>query len=133
MQAPLTADFSAVKDSLSELDTGIIPRGGTNLKAAIEAANDAFGKGESENRALIIFTDGEELEEDTLIVTPTSFRRRYTDWLPSLNIRYEARKDLIFRGAVSRSVVRPNIEQLAPIFLVEENDEGDRLFKFDVF
>lgn len=74
--------------------------------------------------------DGEELEEDTLIVTPTSFRRRYTDWLPSLNIRYEARKDLIFRGAVSRSVVRPNIEQLAPIFLVEENDEGDREGEF---
>ncbi len=74
--------------------------------------------------------DGEELEEDTLIVTPTSFRRRYTDWLPSLNIRYEARKDLIFRGAVSRSVVRPNIEQLAPIFLVEQNDEGDREGEF---
>jgi TonB-dependent receptor len=74
--------------------------------------------------------DGEVLEEDTLFVTPTSFRRRYTDWLPSLNVRWEAREDLVFRAAASRSVVRPNIEQLAPIFTVEENDEGEREGEF---
>ena len=66
LQAPLTSDFAATKDTLSELDTDIIPRGGTNLTEAITAANDAFGKGESDQRALIIFTDGEELEEDAV-------------------------------------------------------------------
>ena len=66
LQAPLTSDFSATKDTLAELDTDIIPRGGTNLTEAIVAANDAFGKGESDQRALIIFTDGEELEEDAV-------------------------------------------------------------------
>jgi Ca-activated chloride channel homolog len=66
LQAPLTADFAATKDTLFELDTDIIPRGGTNLTEAITAANDAFGKGESDQRALIIFTDGEELEEDAV-------------------------------------------------------------------
>ncbi len=64
LQAPLTADFSAVLGSLEELDTEIIPRGGTNLAEAIRVAVDAFGKGESEHRALIIFTDGEELDAD---------------------------------------------------------------------
>ncbi|MEA3212991.1 MAG: Ca-activated chloride channel [Chthoniobacter sp.] len=64
LQAPLTADFSAVLNSLSELDTEIIPRGGSNLAEAIRVAVEAFGKGESEHRALIIFTDGEELEAD---------------------------------------------------------------------
>ena len=66
LQAPLTADFSAARDTIGELDSDIIPRGGTNLTEAILAANDAFGKGESEHRALIIFTDGEELEEDAV-------------------------------------------------------------------
>ena len=53
-------------NSLTELDTEIIPRGGTNIAAAIKAAVEAFGKGESDNRALIIFTDGEELEENAV-------------------------------------------------------------------
>ena len=64
LQAPLTADFSAVLNSLNELDTEIIPRGGTNLAEAIGVAVEAFGKGESEHRALVIFTDGEELDAD---------------------------------------------------------------------
>ena len=64
LQAPLTADYSAVLNTLRELDTDIIPRGGTDIAAAIKEANDAFGKGESDNRCLVLFTDGEELEED---------------------------------------------------------------------
>ncbi|HYR59174.1 MAG TPA: VWA domain-containing protein [Chthoniobacteraceae bacterium] len=63
-QAPLTADYGAVLNSLNELDTDIIPLGGTNIAEAIRVANDAFGKGESEHRALIVFTDGEEIDFD---------------------------------------------------------------------
>jgi TonB-dependent receptor len=74
--------------------------------------------------------DGEVLEDDMLFITPTSFKRRYTDWLPSLNLRYEAQNDLVFRAAVSRSVVRPNIEDLAPRFTIEENDDGEREGEF---
>ena len=66
LQAPLTVDYSAVLGSLAELDTDIIPRGGTNIAAAIKTAVEAFGKGESENRALILFTDGEELDDDAV-------------------------------------------------------------------
>ncbi len=64
LQAPLTADSNAVLSSLQELDTEIIPRGGTDIAGAIRTAMDAFGKGESDHRALIIFTDGEELDAD---------------------------------------------------------------------
>jgi Ca-activated chloride channel family protein len=53
-----------VLSSLKELDTEIIPQGGSNLAGAITAAREAFGKGESENRALVIFSDGEELDAD---------------------------------------------------------------------
>ena len=64
LQAPLTVDHSAVLNALQELDPEIIPRGGTNIAAAIRTARDAFGKGESDNCALVIFTDGEELEDE---------------------------------------------------------------------
>ena len=66
LQAPLTVDYGAVLGSLAELDTEIIPRGGTNITAAIQLAVEAFGKGERENRALILFTDGEELDDDAV-------------------------------------------------------------------
>ncbi|MEA3189210.1 MAG: Ca-activated chloride channel [Chthoniobacter sp.] len=66
LQAPLTIDYSAVLSSINELDTNIIPRGGTNITAAIKMAAEAFGKGESENRALVLMTDGEELDENAV-------------------------------------------------------------------
>lgn len=64
LQAPLTLDQGAVLGSLDELDTTIIPKGGTNIAAAIRQAQEAFGKGEGQTRALIILTDGEELDAD---------------------------------------------------------------------
>lgn len=64
LQAPLTLDYNAVLTSLEELDTTIIPKGGTNIAAAIREAEEAFGKGEGQTRALVIFTDGEELDTD---------------------------------------------------------------------
>ncbi len=66
LQAPLTFDHGAVLSALRELDTTIIPRGGTDIAEAIRESVDAFGKGESDNRALVLFTDGEELEESGL-------------------------------------------------------------------
>ncbi|HEX8295787.1 MAG TPA: VWA domain-containing protein [Chthoniobacteraceae bacterium] len=68
LQAPLTVDFGAVMDSLKELDTEIIPQGGSNLAEALKVSVEAFGKGESDHRALIIFSDGEELDADGLKV-----------------------------------------------------------------
>lgn len=64
LQAPLTLDYSAVVNSLDELDTSVIPKGGTNIAAAISTAEEAFGKAEGQTRALIILTDGEELDAD---------------------------------------------------------------------
>ena len=51
---------------MNALDTDTIPRGGTNIASAIREAADAFGKGESTHRALVLFTDGEELEDDAV-------------------------------------------------------------------
>ncbi|MBU6183192.1 MAG: VWA domain-containing protein [Verrucomicrobia bacterium] len=64
LQAPLTLDQNAIINSLGELDTTVIPKGGTNIAAAIATAREAFGKAEGNTRALVILTDGEELAAD---------------------------------------------------------------------
>ncbi|MGA3171800.1 MAG: VWA domain-containing protein, partial [Chthoniobacteraceae bacterium] len=66
VQAPLTIDYSAAQAALTDLDTDTIPRGGTNIASAIREADEAFGNGEGKYRALILFTDGEELEDDAV-------------------------------------------------------------------
>src|SRR5438105_14800041 len=61
LQAPLTIDYDAAVESINDLDTKTIPEGGTNISEAIALALQTFGKSATGNRALIIFTDGEEL------------------------------------------------------------------------
>ncbi|NNE94129.1 MAG: VWA domain-containing protein, partial [Verrucomicrobiales bacterium] len=62
LQAPLTVDHDAIIESIDQLDTEIIPRGGTNLSAPVQMALETFEEAESEESALIIFSDGEDLE-----------------------------------------------------------------------
>src|SRR5438874_721435 len=66
MQAPLTIDYDAVVEAITDLDTKTIPEGGTNISSAITLATQSFGKSAMGNRALIIFTDGEELSGDAV-------------------------------------------------------------------
>src|SRR6266700_1968486 len=66
LQAPLTIDYDAVVEALSDLDTKTIPEGGTNISSAITLATQSFGKSAMGNRALVIFTDGEELSGDAV-------------------------------------------------------------------
>ena len=66
LQAPLTIDYEAVTESINDLDTKTIPEGGTNISSAIDLATQSFGKSAAGNRALIIFTDGEELSGDAV-------------------------------------------------------------------
>ncbi|MBI1196694.1 MAG: TonB-dependent receptor [Phenylobacterium sp.] len=73
---------------------------------------------------------GQPVADDTVFVTPNSFSQTYTDVLPSLNLRYSAAEGVLLRGAVFRSVVRPPVGDIAPRFLVDENDDGDREGEF---
>jgi Ca-activated chloride channel family protein len=66
LQAPLTIDYDAAVEAINDLDTTTIPEGGTNISAAIDLAVQTYGKSAIGNRALIIFTDGEELSGDSL-------------------------------------------------------------------
>lgn len=64
LQCPLTLDFGAFEQSLEAVEAGIIPRGGTSLAAAIDAALAGFEGRQAEHQALIVITDGENTEGD---------------------------------------------------------------------
>src|ERR1700751_1638812 len=64
VQAPLTVDHETVIDAINHLDTNSMARGGTDIAAAIRAAELALGQKSKSLRALVLLTDGEELDED---------------------------------------------------------------------
>jgi Ca-activated chloride channel family protein len=66
VEAPLTVDYQTVLDALTQLDTKTVERGGTDLSTAIHSAELALGKSDSFHRALVLLTDGEDLEEDAV-------------------------------------------------------------------
>lgn len=65
---------------------------------------------------------GNSLDTDSLVATPVNVERSYTNWLPSLNLRFAPMSKVVLRGAVTRSLSRPNISDLAPRFSYNEND-----------
>ena len=76
LQAPLTVDYGAVLNSLNEIDTEIIPEGGTDIADMIHTARERLRQGrERESSALIIFTDGEELDTDGVKAAEEAERR----------------------------------------------------------
>jgi len=72
LQCPLTLDYDAFRQSLDAIDTRIIPRGGTDIASAIHEAEAALeGKGSNE-RILVLLTDGEDLEGSALEAARTA-------------------------------------------------------------
>jgi TonB-dependent receptor len=80
----------------------------------------------------VFFANRLDINEDaeTLTITPVNFDRSYTDWLPSINVRFEPAADVVLRAAAFRSLVRPGIGSVAPRFIVEENEDGERSGEF---
>ena len=74
--------------------------------------------------------NGVVLDEDTNVITPFTASKDYTDWLPSVNVKYQASENVILRGGVFASIVRPGIGKLAPRFLIEQNDDNEREGEF---
>ncbi len=62
LQAPLTVDHEAILEAIDQLDTETIPRGGTNLSAAVALALETVEEAELGPSALVLFSDGEALE-----------------------------------------------------------------------
>ncbi|MBI3848026.1 MAG: VWA domain-containing protein [Planctomycetes bacterium] len=64
LECPLTLDYGAIKLFLEDIEVGIIPRGGTALRDAIEKGASGFEDEERDHKAILLFTDGEDLEGD---------------------------------------------------------------------
>lgn len=66
IQCPLTLDRSAVKLFLSSVSPGLVNFQGTAIGQAILVATKAFQEKEKDSKALILITDGEDHDKDTL-------------------------------------------------------------------
>jgi Ca-activated chloride channel homolog len=61
LQCPVTLDYDAFRESLDALDTKVIPRGGTDIAAAIREAEAIFRTRAAAEKILVLITDGEDL------------------------------------------------------------------------
>ncbi|WP_256080424.1 TonB-dependent receptor [Massilia sp. YIM B04103] len=57
-------------------------------------------------------------------ITPLNRSRSYTNWLPSLQARYDVDQQTSVRAAITSSVVRANFSQLAPGVSLASNTEA---------
>ncbi|MGD9873379.1 MAG: VWA domain-containing protein [Kiritimatiellia bacterium] len=64
LQCPLTIDYPAFLMTLDDVYAGIIPRGGTAIAQAMQAAIDSFEKTGQSDRVIILISDGEDHEGD---------------------------------------------------------------------
>ncbi len=66
--------------------------------------------------------EDEELETITLL--PVEEENSYTDWLPSLNMRYDLSDRLVMHAGYSHTLARPNFGYIAPIAERTVSDDG---------
>jgi Ca-activated chloride channel family protein len=66
MVCPLTVDYGGFLLSLNDVGIHTVPRGGTNIPAAIAEAIRGYDKTPNKYKAVIIITDGDNLEGDPL-------------------------------------------------------------------
>ena len=65
LECPLTSDKTSFFQTLDELSIDSIPVGGTNIQEALATALHAFRAAETQHRAVVLITDGDELEGDS--------------------------------------------------------------------
>ncbi len=63
LQSPLSADYEILREFLPAMNPDYLPEGGTNYRAMLETAIQAFGTSTAD-RYLIILSDGEATDED---------------------------------------------------------------------
>jgi Ca-activated chloride channel family protein len=64
LQCPLTVDYAAFALHLQDARAGIIPRGGSDIRAALETARKAFDPAKGSDRVVLLISDGEDHDPD---------------------------------------------------------------------
>ena len=77
LMCPLTLDYDAFEQSLTAVSTDLIPRGGTNIAGVIDHALEVLDNA-ANHKILIIVTDGENLEGDSVKAAETAAEKGLT-------------------------------------------------------
>ena len=93
-------DFTLNEDIDSAYFQNTLSQGDWRLLAGVRAEHTAF--------------DAAGVQTSGSTITPLQRSRSYTNWLPSLQLRYDLDRDTSLRSAWTNSVVRANFSQLAP-------------------
>ncbi|MFC3443010.1 TonB-dependent receptor [Sphingobium rhizovicinum] len=112
-----TSDYSVTEDILSSYLMG---RWDSDTLRVITGVR--MEQTRNDIRAFQTVATGGDVEDIT--ITPTRFIRNYTNWLPSLTVRYEPVRNLVFRFGGYKSLVRPKLSNLAPRFDINEDREA---------
>ena len=62
LECPLTLDRNTLMTKLGELDSSLLPIGGTNIQQALEKAQDEFQAVPGDHRVIILISDGDEVQ-----------------------------------------------------------------------
>ena len=106
-------DYSASEDVFSAYLMGSVDIDALRIVAGVRVEDTQFD------------TTGNQIDEDLESVTSVSAENAYNDWLPSVNLRYEASENVIVRGAYYASISRPNLAQTAPRIVIDDDDEAE--------
>ena len=97
LAAPVTQDHEAVKRNLAALNTESIAKPGSDMAKAIELAAKTFENGKYETKALVIVTDGEELQGDAIVAARATAQKGLAIFTvgvgSSIGARIPAKKD----------------------------------------
>ena len=76
LECPLTQDRNGILLFLNDINTDTISVGGTNIEEALRTALDAFKAAEGQHRAIVLITDGDELQGDSSNVLQDLSKRK---------------------------------------------------------
>ena len=69
------------------------------------------------------YYSGNVLRNSNTLVKTNDTTSRYSNLLPSINLKYQASKDLILRAAITTAIARPAYFDLVPFVNVNSNDQ----------
>ena len=66
IQMPLTDDYKIAENFINVIDTNLLSGGGTNIFAGLSIANKSFEETETENKIVLVISDGGDTDDKTL-------------------------------------------------------------------
>ncbi len=95
------------------------------LRAAkTDLTSTGFGNQLTDISAIELLSDGNNQNFTIAAPRALSLDNDYTDILPSFNISFDLRDDLVLRGALSKTVSRPTLTSLSTSFIVTSQNRG---------